>query len=205
MYSFFAMLARMKYIERWALMRSANSENISEHSLEVAMLAHGLAIISNEKCGGSYDVLQVAMMGLFHDANEIITGDMPTPVKYYDDTMKDAYKRLENTANYTLLNKLPEYMKDYYRPLLFQQNGMEKEWRLVKAADKLSALIKCREELRAGNQEFKTAKDTVLCALQEMHMPEVAIFMKEFLPAYELTLDELQGKTTPVPAVAEYL
>lgn len=194
MYSFFAMMARMKYIERWSLMRNSTHENISEHSLEVAMLAHGLAIISNEKCGNDLDVNQIALMGLYHDANEIITGDMPTPVKYFDDDIKEAYKRVEDVASHTMIDKLPEYMRKYYESVFFQQEGTEAAWRIVKAADKLSALIKCMEELRTGNQEFKTAQETTLKSLQEMNMPEVELFMKEFLPAYELTLDELQGE-----------
>lgn len=194
MYSFFAMMARMKYIERWALMRNSTKENISEHSLEVAMLAHGLAIISNERCGNTLDVNAIALMGLYHDANEIITGDMPTPVKYFDEDIRDAYKRVENVACHTMINKLPAYMQEYYRPLFFRQEGEERAWHIVKAADKLSALIKCMEELRTGNQEFATAKSATEKALREMQMPEVDIFMEEFLPAYELTLDELQQR-----------
>lgn len=192
MYSFFAMMARMKYIERWALMRSASRENICEHSLEVAMLAHALAIISNEKCGNKLDVNQVAMMGLYHDANEIITGDMPTPVKYFDEDIKEAYKRVEDMASWTMLNKLPAYMKQYYEPLMLPKEGAEYEWKLVKAADKLSALIKCQEELRAGNPEFRTAEQTILQTLKKMSMKEIEIFMLDFLPAYDRTLDELQ-------------
>jgi Predicted hydrolases of HD superfamily len=194
MYSFFAMMARMKYIERWALMRNSRQENISEHSLEVAMLAHGLAIISNEKCGGRLDVERIALMGLYHDANEIITGDMPTPVKYFDKDIKAAYKNVEDVANRTLIDKLPEYMKKYYDSVFFQRKSQEEEWKIVKAADKLSALIKCMEELRSGNQEFKTALETTRQALVDMKMKEVRIFMEEFLPAYDLTLDELQKK-----------
>lgn len=192
MYSFFAMMARMKYIERWALMRNANQENISEHSLEVAILAHGLAIIANERCGKNLDVNQIAVMGLYHDANEIITGDMPTPVKYYDEDIKEAYKRVEDVASWTMLNKLPDYMKKYYEPVFFQKEASQYQWKIVKAADKLSALIKCREELRTGNQEFRTAEKTTLQALKKMNMEELEIFMNEFLPAYDLTLDELQ-------------
>lgn len=194
MHSFFAMMARMKYIERWALMRNSLQENISEHSLEVAMLAHGLAIISNEKCGGTLDVNAIALMGLYHDANEIITGDMPTPVKYFDDDIKDAYKRVEHVASVTMIRKLPDYMQKYYKPLFFQEEGSEKEWKIVKAADKLSAYIKCMEELRTGNQEFATAKRTIEKSLEDMNMKEIDIFMEEFLPAYELTLDELQER-----------
>lgn len=194
MYSFFAMMARMKYIERWALMRNSRQENISEHSLEVAMLAHGLAIISNERCGGQLDVERIALMGLYHDANEIITGDMPTPVKYFDKDIKAAYKNVEDVANKTLIDKLPEDMKKYYDSVFFQRKSQEEEWKIVKAADKLSALIKCMEELRSGNQEFKTALETTRQALMDMKMKEVRIFMEEFLPAYDLTLDELQEK-----------
>ncbi len=194
MYSFFAMMARMKYIERWALMRNANKENISEHSLEVAMLAHGLAIISKEKCGCDVDPDEVALMGVYHDANEIITGDMPTPVKYYDSAISEAYKRVENVASRTMISKLPDYMKKYYEPLFIPEKNAEKEWKIVKAADRLSALIKCLEELRMGNQEFATAKETIEKSLNEMDMPEVKIFIRDFLPAYQLTLDELQRK-----------
>lgn len=194
MYSFFAMMARMKNIERWALMRNSIRENISEHSLEVAMLAHGLAIIANEKCGQELDPNEVALMGIYHDANEIITGDMPTPVKYFDDDIMEAYKRVEDVASRTMVDKLPDYMKKYYEPVFFQKEGKEYEWRIVKAADKLSALIKCKQELGSGNQEFKTACETTKEALHKMQMKEVEIFIEEFLPAYDQTLDELQAR-----------
>ena len=192
MYSFFAMMARMKYIERWALMRNSTRENISEHSLEVAMLAHGLAIIANEKCSQDLDPNEVALMGIYHDANEIMTGDMPTPVKYFDEDIMEAYKRVEDVASHTLVEKLPDYMKKYYKPLFLQKEEKIYEWRLVKAADKLSALIKCIQELRSGNLEFQTALETTKKALEGMGMTEVEILMREFLPAYDRTLDELQ-------------
>lgn len=192
-YPFFAMMARMKYIERWALMRNSVKENISEHSLEVAMIAHGLGIISKEKCGKDVDLDKLTLIGLYHDANEIITGDMPTPVKYHDREIRDAYKRVEDLANRKLLEQLPEYMQTYYEHILFMQEGDEELWKLVKAADKLSALIKCIEESKAGNKEFSTAYQTIESALESMNMEEVQIFMRDFLPAYSKTLDELQN------------
>lgn len=191
-YSFFAMMARMKYIERWALMRNSDRENISEHSMEVAMLAHGLGIISNECCGRKVDLDKLVLIGLYHDANEIITGDMPTPVKYHDSGILDAYKKVENKANRKLLSLLPEYMQRYYEEIFFPQEGDEELWRIVKAADKLSALIKCIEEKKAGNREFSTAYQTIERALKKMEMEEVEIFMTDFLPSFDKTLDELQ-------------
>lgn len=192
-YPFFAMMARMKYIERWALMRNSVTENISEHSMEVAMLAHCLGIISNEKCGANVDLNKLVLIGLYHDANEIITGDMPTPVKYHDSGIRDAYKRVEEMANHKLLQKLPAYMRKYYEEVLFMQSGDEELWKLVKAADKLSALIKCIEEEKAGNKEFSTAARTIRKALRQMGREEVDIFMRDFLPSYSKTLDELQS------------
>ncbi len=191
-YSFFAMMARMKYIERWALMRNSDRENISEHSMEVAMLAHGLGIISNECCGRKVDLDKLVLIGLYHDANEIITGDMPTPVKYHDSGILDAYKKVEEKANRKLLSLLPEYMQRYYKEVFFPQKGDEELWRIVKAADKLSALIKCIEEKKAGNREFSTAYQTIERALKKMEMEEVEIFMRDFLPSFDKTLDELQ-------------
>lgn len=191
-YSFFAMMARMKYIERWALMRNSDRENISEHSMEVAMLAHGLGIISKERCGRKVDLDKLVLIGLYHDANEIITGDMPTPVKYHDSGILDAYKKVEEKANRKLLSLLPEYMQSYYEEIFFPKEGDEELWRIVKAADKLSALIKCIEEKKAGNREFSTAYQTIERALKKMEMEEVEIFMRDFLPSFDKTLDELQ-------------
>ncbi len=192
-YPFFALMARMKYIERWALMRNSTKENISEHSLEVAMIAHGLGVIGNERFGREYDVNRLALMGLYHDVTEIITGDMPTPIKYYDEDIKNAYKRVENIAGYTLLHKLPANMQPYYESILVAKEEEKEYWKLVKAADKMSALIKCMEEESAGNSEFQTAKESIQGILAQMDLPEVQVFMEEFLPAYSMTLDELQN------------
>ncbi len=195
-YSFFAMMARLKYIDRWALMRNANPENISEHSLEVAMLAHALAIIGNEKCGKSYVPEKAALIGLYHDAAEIITGDMPTPVKYYDEDIRQAYKKVEIAASKSLLEMLPDYMRKYYKGLILPSEEERELWRLVKAADKLSALIKCMEEEKAGNHEFVTACQSTKQILNDMKMEEINIFINDFLGAYQKTLDEL-SETEP--------
>lgn len=188
---FFAMMARMKYIERWALMRNSASENISEHSMEVAMLAHGLALLGNKRLGKQYSPERIALMGLYHDCTEIITGDMPTPIKYHDQEIRQVYQRIEEGAARRLLNMLPEDLQEEYITYLLPEAGVAEEKTLVKAADKLSALIKCIEEEKAGNQEFCTARDATWKALQKMDCPEAALFCEEFLPEYYKTIDEL--------------
>lgn len=188
---FFAMMSRMKYIERWALMRNSEKENVSEHSLEVAMIAHCLAVISNVRLGNHLNVERVALIGLYHDSTEIITGDMPTPVKYYNQEIKDAFKEVERVAAEKLLSMLPDDMKCYYNSIFFPQEEELYIWRLEKAADKLSALIKCIEEEKAGNKEFVSAYQALWKSLKDMKLEEVEIFMEEFLPAYGKTLDEL--------------
>lgn len=188
---FFAMMARMKYIDRWALMRNSDTENISEHSMEVAMLAHGLAIIGNTRYGKSYPAERLALLGLYHDCTEIITGDMPTPVKYHSPEIRDAYKEVEELAANRLLSMLPEDIRQVYKDYFLSSHISEEEERIVKAADKLSALIKCIEEEKAGNQEFRSAKATILEALHSMGCQEAEDFCQEFLPAYSKTLDEL--------------
>lgn len=187
---FFAMTSRMKYINRWGLMNSSKSENISEHSLEVSMLSHALVLISNKKFGTNLDADKAAVLGLYHDVSEILTGDMPTPIKYYNPEIKVAYKKVEKVAQNKLLSLLPDYLQDEYSDILLDDN-MEKDLiPFVKAADKLSALIKCIEELKVGNKEFEKAKITIEQQLIDMKMPSVDVFMNEFLPSYSLTIDE---------------
>lgn len=190
-FEFFAMISRMKYIERWALMRNSISENISEHSLEVGILAHGLAVIGNRRFGKDYSEERAALLGLYHDATEILTGDMPTPVKYYNIHILDAFRQIEDNAARRLLSMLPEDMREDFRGIFFPKEGEEELWKLVKAADKLSALIKCIEEEKLGNGEFASAKKAIEEFLKQMALPEVEVFQKEFLPAYEISLDEL--------------
>ncbi len=188
---FFAMMSRMKYIERWALMRNSQKENISEHSQEVGMLAHVLAVLSNKRLHNHLNVEKAALIGLYHDSTEIITGDMPTPVKYYNNEIQDAFREIENTAAIRLLNMLPEDLRESYEAIFFPEEGEEYLWKLVKAADKLSALIKCIQEENAGNTEFVSAKKSLTQTLVKMGLKEVDIFMEEFLPSYYKTLDEL--------------
>lgn len=188
---FFAMVSRMKYIERWALMRNSEKENISEHSLEVAMIAHALAVLGNQRLGKDYNPDRAALIGIYHDANEIITGDMPTPVKYSSIEMQNMFHGIEDCAAESLLAMLPEDMKETYRGIFFPPKDEEPLKRLVKAADKISALIKCIEEAKAGNREFDHARRTIEEAIERMDVPEAHIFLEEFLPSYEKTLDEI--------------
>lgn len=190
---FFAMMSRMKYIERWALMRNSRVENISEHSLEVAMIAHSLAVIAQMRLGKNIDASRLALMAMYHDSTEIITGDMPTPIKYYSKDIKDAFKEVEHVAAVRLLEMLPEDLREAYEPFFIEKEEDKELWRLVKAADKLSALIKCIEERKAGNLEFKSAERTLKESIMEMQLEEVTVFFEEFMPAYDKTLDELNS------------
>ncbi len=194
---FLALLSRMKYIERWALMRSSRPENLSEHSLEVALIAHMLCVIGNVRHGRTLDAERAALIALYHDASEIITGDMPTPVKYHDGRIRDAYRAVERGAEERLLDALPEDLRPAFEDVFWPAEGAGDDElylrRLVKAADKVSALIKCVDEARSGNTEFESAGKTCRAAVEEMasELPEVADFMSEFLPSYGATLDEL--------------
>lgn len=191
-YTFFAMMERLKFINRWALMRNSREENLSEHSLDVAILAHALCLIGNKRLNKSLNPEKAAVMALFHDASEIITGDMPTPVKYLNPTIKKAYKDIEAQAVEKLLDRLPSDMKEEYRAIMVPQGeAYAYEKKLVKAADKLSAYIKCLEERKMGNTEFKSAEEATKKTLLSMEIPEVNEFFKDFIAAYERTLDEL--------------
>lgn len=190
-YSFFAYLSRMRYISRWGLMRNSCPENIQEHSHMVAVLAHALALISREVYGNkTISPETCATAALFHDAPEIITGDMPTPVKYYNPQIREAYQQVEAVAEDQLLSMLPENLRDWYAPYIRETDPEVK--RFVKAADKLSAHIKCLEELKASNHEFILAARQTRQALDEMDMPEVRYFIENFLDSFTLTLDELK-------------
>ena len=187
---FFAYISRMRFIQRWALMRNTAPENVHEHSHQVAVLAHALAVIRNEKFGGSVDSGQVAVAALYHDASEILTGDMPTPIKYDNPAIRKAYKDVEAVAEQKLLAMLPEELQEAYAPVITGPGGEVEQ--LVKAADKLSAHIKCIEELKAGNAEFESAARQTRLALEQMHLPELDWFMANCLEAFGHNLDELE-------------
>ncbi len=187
---FFAMLFRMKYIIRWQLMCNTRIENDSEHSLEVAYIAHALGVINNTIYKGDLNAERLALLGMYHDATEIITGDMPTPVKYYSKEIRKAYTEVENVAKEQLLTGLPEEMQGAYAPLLGPSKEEEKLWIYVKAADKISALIKCIEEEHKGNHDFDDAKDTISAYIEKIDLPEVKYYMKHFMPAFSMTLDK---------------
>ena len=187
---FFAYISRMRFIQRWALMRNTAPENVQKHSHQAAVLAHALAVIRNEKFGGAVDPGLVAAAALYHDASEILTGDMPTPIKYDNPAIQNAYKEVEAVAEGKLLAMLPGELQPAYAPVLTEVDP-EVE-RLVKAADKLSAYIKCVEELKAGNTEFREAAGQTRRALEAYGLPEVAYFLETFMESFSLTLDELK-------------
>ena len=186
---FFAIISRMKYINRWGLMRNTAQENLKEHSLETAFIAHVLALYRNVRFGGNVDPERAALLAMYHDATEIITGDLPTPVKYYNAEIKAEYDKVEKMAEEKLLSYLPEDLRGYYAPLFSKTEEDKELWVLVKAADKLSALIKCIEERQMGNSDFTEAEKSTLQAVHDMALPEAEEFISEFLSAYHLTLD----------------
>ena len=188
--NFFAMLSRMKYINRWGLMRNTITENIAEHSLDVAVIAHGLAIIGNTYFGKQLNEDRIAVLAMYHDTTEIITGDLPTPIKYFEPEIKIAYKSVEAAAGNSLLHALPRELRPAYKDIILESEEDKELWKYVKAADKLSAYIKCVEEKRMGNLDFEQAEKTTYEAVKEMNMQEVDYFLEVFMPAYSLTLDE---------------
>ena len=188
---FYAMLFRMKYINRWGLMNNTRSENISEHSHQVAILAHCLVLIHNKRFGGSLNPERAALLAVYHDASEIITGDLPTPVKYQNSDIIAAYKQIEDSAADRLISLLPEDFRDEYASVIKQTgSGDEQLHRFVKAADRFSALIKCVDELRMGNDEFRKAKESIEASIHAMQLPEAEVFFEEFMPSFYLSLDE---------------
>lgn len=188
---FYAYLSRMKHIFRWSLMKNSQQESLSVHTLDTAVIAHCLGLLRNRRFGGSCDVNRLVLLAMYHDCSEILTGDMPTPIKYYNPEIKAAYKEVEAVANEKLVSMLPEDLCEDYRPLFCHEGEDPELLRLLKAADKLSALVKCIEEENAGNREFVKAKQSTLKAIEEMRLPEADAFIKEFLPSYGLTVDEL--------------
>lgn len=190
-FDFYAYLMRMKYIKRWALMRSTSEENIMEHSWEVAVIAHALAIIKNEKFGGSVDEYKTLCLAVYHETSEVVTGDLPTPIKYFNREINSAYKSLEKDANERLIAKLPEELQNRYREFILDDAGSE-EHKLMKYADRICAYIKCLEELKVGNKEFLKAKESIGKELSNADDEAVKYFIKNVLPTFSKTLDELE-------------
>lgn len=188
---FFAYLSRLKLINRWPLMRNVRTENVSEHSLQVAMVAHMLAIIKNQRFSGQLNAERIAMIALYHDASEVLTGDLPTPVKYYNTQMTQEYKKIEKIAQQQLISLLPDDLQDAFRPLLDEQRHSAEESTIVKQADTLCAYVKCLEEIAAGNHEFSQAKARLENALEQRRSPELDYFIKVFVPSFTLSLDEI--------------
>ena len=190
MHHFFALFSRMKHLDRWALMRNVTREDLSSHSLDVAAIAHALALIGNRRLGKAYDPNFAAALGIYHDLPEILTGDLPTPVKYYNDEIRASYAKIEQAAENALLGTLPEDLREDYRPLL-QPDATRGEYVLMKAADKIAALIKCVEEKNGGNREFRQAEEATRKAIDALDCEEARIFLDEFLGSYDLVLDDI--------------
>ena len=190
MFHFYAYMSRMKLIRRWGLRRNTCPENDAEHSLQVAMIAHCLAVIHNTRYGGHVDVGRVVILGVYHEAAEVVTGDLAAPIKYFNPGIKTAFKQIERMASEQLMGYLPEDLKPEYAPLLFPRED-SLEWRLVKAADKISAYVKCEEEAGYGNAEFESARSVIRRQIAGMDLPEAEDFMREFAPSFSLPLDAL--------------
>ncbi|WP_288656827.1 5'-deoxynucleotidase [Pantoea sp. UBA6567] len=192
---FFAHLSRLKLINRWPLMRNVRTENVSEHSLQVAMVAHALAVIKNLKFAGELNPDRIAMLALYHDASEVLTGDLPTPVKYYNAQIAHEYKKIEKIAQQKLIEMLPPELQEAYRPLIDEHHYSAAEQAVVKQADALCAYLKCLEELSAGNHEFSLAKTRLEKTLTERRSPEMDYFVEVFVPSFTLSLDEISQET----------
>lgn len=192
MYHFFAYISKLKYIMRWGLKRNSRTENVQEHSHEVAVIAHGLTLIKNKLFGGKLDANKIAVIALYHDASEVLTGDLPTPIKYFNPKIKEAYQAIERVAEEKLVEMLPEPLKLDYADLILQSDLAAEEKHIIKCADLISAYLKCVEEVQGGNAEFAVAKKKVGKLLQDIQSPEVDYFFTHFVPSYGLTLDELQ-------------
>ncbi|MEY1577284.1 5'-deoxynucleotidase [Providencia manganoxydans] len=190
---FFAHLARMKLIHRWPLMRNVRTENVSEHSLQVAMVSHALAIIKNKRFGGNVNPEHVALLAMYHDASEVITGDLPTPIKYHNEQIAHEYKKIEKFAQQKLLDMLPEELREDFKELIIEELQTEEEHFIVKQADSLCAYLKCLEELSAGNSEFKLAKKRLEKILSDRKSPEMDYFIEIFVPGFKLSLDEISN------------
>lgn len=188
---FFAHLSRLKLIHRWPLMRNIQTENVSEHSLQVAMVAHALAAIKNRKFSGDVNPERIALLALYHDASEVLTGDLPTPVKYFNSSIANEYKAIERIAQQKLIEMIPEELQDIWAPLIDESHYTDAERSLVKQADTLCAYLKCLEELSAGNNEFLLAKARLEKTLAERSTPEMRYFMQTFVPSFHLSLDEI--------------
>lgn len=189
--SFYAYISRMKHIYRWALMNNTSQESLSTHTVDTAFVAHCLGVLRNRRFGGNIDVEHLTMLALYHDCSEILTGDMPTPIKYYNPEIKDAYKKVELVANRKLVSLLPEDMQEDYESLFTHEGEDPELLKLLKAADKISALIKCIEEQKQGNTEFDKARESTENSIRAMNIPEADMFLEEFVPAYGKTIDEL--------------
>lgn len=190
---FFAYVSRLRWIKRWGLMRNAIEENVATHSWEVATLAHALALIRNRHFGGAVNADRIAAAALYHDATEVITGDLPTPVKYHSRVMREAFGDIEHKAEAELLALLPPDLRDDFSPYVRESRLNAEEKELIKAADRLSALLKCEAEMRAGNTEFEPAAEQIARRLEQDGLPEVAYFMEVFAPGYRQPLDNLLG------------
>ncbi len=188
--SFYAYMSRLKHIKRWGLMRNTIEENVAEHSFNVSIIAHALCIIGNKVYKKNYNEAEVVLAAMYHETGEAITGDLPTPVKYFDEAITQAYKRIERQAEQTMVDMLPAPLRESISPYVLGGVSAESA-RIVKAADKLCAYIKCVEEEKSGNTEFKKAKARIKASMEAMQMPELNYFAEHFLPGYELTLDEL--------------